>query len=294
MAFTTRPELRGTFGMVASTHWLASAVGMSVLERGGQRVRRRVRDRVHAPGRRAAPERPRRAGPGGLLVGEPRAAARALRPGSRARRGDDRALRRARARPDPGHGASRRVRPGRLRRLAAAAARVRYLAPRGRPRAGDRIRGARLPAPRADPRDDRAHRRAPRDVARVARPLPARASRRRAVPEPGARGDVSPDRRGIARRLARGGDRARADGMVRRLRRRGDRPLLRRRGRAADRCRSGRLGGDARAGRHLRLPRAHRVQDLRVGRGAGSACSSSRCSRASTSPSSPRPSSCTS
>ncbi|MPZ87823.1 MAG: gamma-glutamyltransferase family protein [Nitriliruptorales bacterium] len=33
--FTTRPELLGTFGMVSSTHWLASAVGMSVLERGG-------------------------------------------------------------------------------------------------------------------------------------------------------------------------------------------------------------------------------------------------------------------
>ncbi len=33
--FTTRPELRGTFGMVASTHWLASATGMAVLERGG-------------------------------------------------------------------------------------------------------------------------------------------------------------------------------------------------------------------------------------------------------------------
>ena len=33
--FTTRPELRGTFGAVATTHWLASAVGMSVLERGG-------------------------------------------------------------------------------------------------------------------------------------------------------------------------------------------------------------------------------------------------------------------
>src|SRR3989441_531209 len=33
--FTTRRELRGTFGMVGSTHWLASAVGMSVLERGG-------------------------------------------------------------------------------------------------------------------------------------------------------------------------------------------------------------------------------------------------------------------
>ena len=33
--FTTRPELAGTFGMVASTHWLASATGLAVLERGG-------------------------------------------------------------------------------------------------------------------------------------------------------------------------------------------------------------------------------------------------------------------
>ncbi len=35
MPFTTRPELRGSFGAVASTHWLASSVGMAVLERGG-------------------------------------------------------------------------------------------------------------------------------------------------------------------------------------------------------------------------------------------------------------------
>jgi gamma-glutamyltranspeptidase/glutathione hydrolase len=35
LPFSTRPELVGDFGMVASTHWLASAVGMSVLERGG-------------------------------------------------------------------------------------------------------------------------------------------------------------------------------------------------------------------------------------------------------------------
>ena len=35
MTPTTRPELVGSFGMVASTHWLASASGMSVLERGG-------------------------------------------------------------------------------------------------------------------------------------------------------------------------------------------------------------------------------------------------------------------
>src|SRR5499427_5835595 len=33
--FSTRPEICGTFGMVASTHWLASAAGMAVLERGG-------------------------------------------------------------------------------------------------------------------------------------------------------------------------------------------------------------------------------------------------------------------
>ncbi|TPW28672.1 gamma-glutamyltransferase family protein [Pararhizobium mangrovi] len=34
-AFTTRPEIKGTFGVVASTHWIASAVGMSILEKGG-------------------------------------------------------------------------------------------------------------------------------------------------------------------------------------------------------------------------------------------------------------------
>ena len=33
--FTTRPEIDGTFGVVASTHWIATAVGMSILEKGG-------------------------------------------------------------------------------------------------------------------------------------------------------------------------------------------------------------------------------------------------------------------
>lgn len=33
--FTTRPEITGTFGVVASTHWIASSVGMGVLEKGG-------------------------------------------------------------------------------------------------------------------------------------------------------------------------------------------------------------------------------------------------------------------
>src|SRR6202451_1000790 len=34
-AFTTRPEIEGTFGVVTSTHWIATAVGMAVLEKGG-------------------------------------------------------------------------------------------------------------------------------------------------------------------------------------------------------------------------------------------------------------------
>jgi gamma-glutamyltranspeptidase/glutathione hydrolase len=35
MTFTTRPELMGTFGMVSTTHWLASQAGMKMLEAGG-------------------------------------------------------------------------------------------------------------------------------------------------------------------------------------------------------------------------------------------------------------------
>src|SRR5438046_6105500 len=33
--FTTRPEIEGTFGVVAATHWIATAVGMATLEKGG-------------------------------------------------------------------------------------------------------------------------------------------------------------------------------------------------------------------------------------------------------------------
>jgi len=35
MTFTTRPEIKGTFGVATSTHWIASAVGMKILEAGG-------------------------------------------------------------------------------------------------------------------------------------------------------------------------------------------------------------------------------------------------------------------
>jgi len=33
--FTTRPEIEGTFGVVTSTHWIATAIGMAILEKGG-------------------------------------------------------------------------------------------------------------------------------------------------------------------------------------------------------------------------------------------------------------------
>ncbi len=62
MSFTTRPELRGTFGMVASTHWLASAAGMAVLEHGGNAF-----DAAVATGLTLQVVEPHLNGPGGDL-----------------------------------------------------------------------------------------------------------------------------------------------------------------------------------------------------------------------------------
>jgi len=62
--FTTRPTLRGHFGMVASTHWLASQSAMAVLERGGNAF-----DAAVAAGFVLQIVEPHLNGPGGDLVG---------------------------------------------------------------------------------------------------------------------------------------------------------------------------------------------------------------------------------
>lgn len=62
--FTTRPTLRGSFGMAASTHWLASSTAMAVLERGGNAF-----DAAVAAGFVLHIVEPHLNGPGGDLVG---------------------------------------------------------------------------------------------------------------------------------------------------------------------------------------------------------------------------------
>lgn len=63
-AFTTRPTLEGSFGMAASTHWLATAAAQAVLERGGNAF-----DAVVAGGFVLHVVEPHLNGPGGDLVG---------------------------------------------------------------------------------------------------------------------------------------------------------------------------------------------------------------------------------
>ncbi len=73
-AFTTRPTLRGTFGVAASTHWLATATAQSVLERGGNAF-----DAAVAAGFVLHIVEPHLNGPGGDLTGLFRAAGGGVR-----------------------------------------------------------------------------------------------------------------------------------------------------------------------------------------------------------------------
>ncbi|MEM6831988.1 MAG: gamma-glutamyltransferase family protein [Pseudomonadota bacterium] len=60
--FTTRPEIRGRFGVVTSTHWIASAVGFGILEKGGNAF-----DAAVAAGLTLQVVEPHLNGPGGDL-----------------------------------------------------------------------------------------------------------------------------------------------------------------------------------------------------------------------------------
>ena len=200
LTFTTRPELRGTFGMVASTHWLASAAGMAVLERGGNAF-----DAAVATGLTLQVVEPHLNGPGGDLPvvlwsaerGEPLVR---LRAGHRAGGGVDRAVPRARPRARPRDWSPRCVRPRRVRRLDAAAAGVRDARARGRPRLCDRLCGGRLPGRTRDHRHDRGDAGSAGRLAGLSGAVSPRAASRHALPEPGARCDL----RRILEEAARG------------------------------------------------------------------------------------------
>ncbi len=127
--FTTRPEILGSFGCVASTHWLASGAGMAVLERGGNAF-----DAAVAAGFVLQIVEPHLNGPGGevpiLLVTADSEVPQAIcGQGAVARRRHHRALSRSWPRGDAGQRPARHVRARRLRCLAAAAARLRHHGP---------------------------------------------------------------------------------------------------------------------------------------------------------------------
>ncbi len=110
---TTRPELLGSFGAVSTTHWLASAVGISVLERGGNAFD------AAAAGFALQIVEPHLCGPLGdmpavLYSARERRVRVLVRAGNRARERDDRGVSQSRPDDDPRHGVPRRRRSRRL------------------------------------------------------------------------------------------------------------------------------------------------------------------------------------
>ena len=267
--FTTRPELSGTFGMVASTHWLASAAGMAVLEHGGNAF-----DAAVATGFALQVVEPHLNGPGGevpILLwsdGRPRVicgqgpAPRSATIAAYRERGLDLV---------PGTGPARGLRAGRVRRLDADAARLRHDDAAPGPAVRDRLLARRLPGAPPHRRDDR-RRRAPlpSGVARVGRAVAAGARARHADAQPPARGDLRAPRRRRrgGRPRPRGADRRRPPRVARRLRRRRDRRAPRR---LSHRRGPGGLPRHHGGAGQPRLPRLDRVQDRAVGPGAGAA-----------------------
>ena len=285
MPFTTRPgaarQLRR--GRLDALARVGGGHGGARARR--QRVRRGRRRGLHAPGRRAAPERPGRRPAGGLLAGVA-AASRSCsaRRASRRRRRRSSACARSGTTSCPGTGPLAACVPGRVRRLAARSCRS---SGRGGSRTCSRfaigyaehgypvVAGITLTIERVEP---------------LLREWPASAELYLPAPQPGTT-FRNPQLAATWKRLldeSRGGSREEEIERARTVFYEGfvaeeiD-ALLARERRAADRRRPARVARDARGAGDVRLPRAHRLQDGRRGARGRSACSSSRCSPASTS-----------
>ena len=304
--FTTRPEIDGTFGVVASTHWIGTAVGMGVLERGGNAF-----DAGIATAFTLQVVEPHLCGPGGdvpvmlydakakkpiVVCGQGPAPAGATHrplprpPGARHR---------------PRHRPAAGLRAGHVRDLHDDPARLRHAPAARRAGARHRLRPQRLSAGRARLRHHLHRREAlPRALADLGRRLSARrqgAGAELAVHQRQACRDLRAHPEGSRgrRRRARGGDRAGAARLEPGLRRRDDRRLLpHQRGdgrerpartRACSPPRTWRSGCRPRGAGPPRLRQLSRAQAARLDARARCCCRCWRCSRASTSTSSPPP-----
>ena len=216
---------------------------MSVLERGGNAF-----DAACAAGFVLQVVEPHLNGPGGdvpaiVYSAAARRGAGRVRAGPRSRRGDDRRLRRARARARAGHRPARGGRAGGVRRLGADAARLGtweladVMAPAiAYARDGYPVVPGIVAAIRGV-EDATAHR-----VEGLGRGLPAGAARRGSCSATCALADAYGRIARSRGRVARGAHRRRARRVLPRLGGRGGRPLLRRRGRAADAATTWRAG----------------------------------------------------